>query len=73
MKIVLKISGILLLLAAAGCLSMSLLSYWGYRSLLDGSPEKYEKLLSRGQGFLIAAGIAGLLGGLCLFLRKKML
>ena len=72
MRTFLMILGILLLAAAAGCLFMSLLNFWGYMRLMDGSPAMYDNLMSGAKVFGIGAAVCGLLGGLCLFLRKRL-
>ena len=72
MRTFLLILGILLLAGAAGCLFMSLLNYWGYMRLMDGTPQMYKNLLQGGRIFLACTAVCGLLGGLCLFLRKRI-
>ena len=62
---------VLLGVASLGCLLFSGLAWRGYRSLLDGTPEKYQRLLFNAKLFFWLGLGAGLLAGACFLIGKK--
>ena len=67
----LLIIGIILVVICAFTLLFSILNFYGYYHVLDGSSELYLRLHRRGIIFLIIGIILLILGILCFIMRSK--
>jgi hypothetical protein len=71
MKTLLLIAGIVLAGAGVLALSFSALNLFGFRSVLDGSPELYAAMHRRFVIFCITGVLLAAGGAVCLFFRFK--
>ena len=72
MNKLLRILGIVLIVAAVLSLLLAAFSRMGYYNLMDGSPEQYAALHQRMVVCFVLGIVLALLGAVCLFLRAKL-
>ena len=72
MKNFLLIAGIVIAVACVLCLLYGALNYYGYRHVLDGSAELYDRLHRKAVICFAGGAVMGVISAVCFVIRSKM-
>ena len=73
MKKTILILGIAITVLGVLSLILGAFSFFGYRSVLDGSPSMYQRLKGRGIAFTAAGTVLLIVGIICMIINRRVL